>query len=85
MARDAAARALVEYQDAEHNLKTCKDKLEMVRARELLKSQQWKLERTLRRIYGDRDPTQEIAQITLNINLRRDPVEPAEIVAEPSQ
>jgi Helix-turn-helix domain of resolvase len=59
-----AANALHEYQLAEDQLRTASDGVSLTRARELVKSQQWKLERVLRRIYG-----QDAPAIQVNVNL----------------
>ncbi len=59
-----AANALHAYQQAEDELRTAQDGVSLSRARELVRSQQWKLERVLRRIYGQDAPT---VQINLNL------------------
>ena len=59
-----AANALHEYQLAEKELKSAADGVTLSRARELVKSQQWKLERVLRKIYGADSP-----QVNIQINL----------------
>jgi hypothetical protein len=59
-----AANALHEYQVAEDQLKTAPDGVALSRARELVRSQQWKLERVLRKIYG-----QDAPQVNVQINL----------------
>jgi hypothetical protein len=59
-----AAFALHEYELAETGLRTAPDGLELARAREQVKSAQWKLERVLRRIYG-----QDATSINIQVNL----------------
>ena len=59
-----AANALHAYQVAEDELKTATDGVTLSRARELVKSQQWKLERVLRKIYG-----QDAPSVNIQINL----------------
>lgn len=59
-----AANALHEYQIAEDQLRTASDGVTLSRARELVKSQQWKLERVLRKIYG-----QDAPSVNIQINL----------------
>lgn len=46
------ARAIARKEKAEDDLENAKDPLELAKARELLKSAQWDLERVCRRIYG---------------------------------
>lgn len=60
-----AARALADYESAEQELRTATDGVTLGRARELLKSQQWKLERVLRKIYG---PDAQQVNVQININ-----------------
>lgn len=55
------ARAIARKEKAEDALDTAEDPLQLARARELLKSAQWDLERVCRRIYGQ--------DHNLNINL----------------
>lgn len=59
-----AANALAEHDKAEEDLKAATDGVTVSRARELARLQQWKLERVLRRIYGQDSP-----QVQINLNL----------------
>jgi hypothetical protein len=66
-----AARALAEYDQAEEAVKTASDALGLARAREHLRSQQWKLERVLRRIYGQ-EQHNHLGSGTVTINISTD-------------
>lgn len=58
------ARAIARKEKAEDDLSEARDPLELAKARELLKSAQWDLERVCKRIYGiDR------AELNLNVNI----------------
>jgi len=59
-----AAFALHQYEEAEKDMKIAPDGLTLARAREQVKSAQWKLERVLRRIYG-----QDAPQVNIQVNL----------------
>ena len=59
-----AANALAEHDKGEEELKHASDGVTVSRARELARLQQWKLERVLRRIYG-----QDAPQVVVNLNL----------------
>jgi IS30 family transposase len=62
-----SAVALKEYQEAEDALRRADDGVTVARAAHDLRSQQWKLERVLRRIYGE-DKAQ-IAAVQVNITM----------------
>lgn len=66
-----AAKALADYELAEKQMKEAPDPLSLSRARELVRSMQWKLERVCRRIYGQDQPPAGAAQVAIQINLRR--------------
>jgi len=59
-----AARAIAELEQWEQRIVSAPDTLELTRAREGLRAAQWKLERVLRRIYGQDSPP---ASVTINI------------------
>jgi hypothetical protein len=66
----ASSNALSDLDEAEHDLKTAPDMLTVTRARGWADIQRWKLERLLRRYFGqDQAVTAQAVQI--NINLRR--------------
>ena len=64
-----AAKALHELEQADRTLQEAPDALSLGRGREALRSAQWKLERVLKRIYGqDTVPTSSVpVQITINL------------------
>lgn len=64
-------KALTRKDAAEDRLETAETILEISRARELLKSAQWDLERVCRRVYGQ-DAPQSSNAVQINISLRRD-------------
>lgn len=57
------ARAIARKEKAEDDLQTARDPLELAKARELLKSAQWDLERVCKRIYG------QDYNVNLNVSL----------------
>jgi hypothetical protein len=57
------ARAITRKEAAEDALEQAPDPLALAKARELLKSAQWELERVCRRIYGEE---RNIGQVTVN-------------------
>ena len=64
-------KAMKRKEDAEDLLETATNALDLTRARELLRSAQWDLERVCRRIYGQDAPPQGANAVQININLRR--------------
>lgn len=62
----ASAKALANLEDAELRMETAPDALEVTRAREQIKSAQWKLERLLARYFGQQQQAQQ-AQVVINI------------------
>ena len=58
-------------EDADALMKSATNPLDLARAREMLRSAQWDLEKVCRRIYGQ-DVAQSVANVQININLRRD-------------
>jgi hypothetical protein len=56
---------------ADEMLETADNPLDLTRAREMLRSAQWDLERVCRRIYGQ-DVAQVAQAVQVNINLRRE-------------
>ena len=66
-----AVRALQDYDEAEEGLRRASDGLELARARELVRSQQWKLERTWARVYGDRPPPNVSNTVMISIGIDR--------------
>jgi hypothetical protein len=63
------ANALTESEAADEEVKTAQDALALARARERLKSAQWKLERLLSRLFGQKqEVTHNVAPI-LNISV----------------
>ena len=63
------ARAMALRDKAEEDLKNAEDQLAVSKAREVLKSAQWQLERLLRRIYGDDKNVQVNVMPVLNISI----------------
>jgi len=66
-----AARAIRILEEARDEMELAQDALSLARARERVRSAQWELERTCRRIYGQ-DVPQSVAAVQVNINLRRE-------------
>ena len=64
-------KAMKRKEDAEDLLETATNALDLTRARELLRSAQWDLERVCRRIYGQDAPHQGVNAVQININLKR--------------
>lgn len=58
------AQTLVRYDDALNELRDAPDGLELNRAREVIRTAQWHLERVCRRIYG-----QDAPAVQINVNL----------------
>ena len=63
------SRALMQMQSAEKELMGARDMLAVARAREILRSSQWKAERTLRRLYGDAAPKTDSGRISITLNV----------------
>ena len=71
--RDAqVARSLTAYEASKEAVARADDSLCLARATVQLKSAQWELERTYRRIYGQDVPVNSAGQITINIGMRRE-------------
>jgi hypothetical protein len=66
-----AAKAFDHYENAEKQLREAKDGLELARARELVRSAQWQLERVLSRIYGQKQEVAPSSAIQINIGITR--------------
>ena len=67
----ASANALASLDEAENELKTAPDMLTVTRARGWAEIQRWKLERLLRRYFGQDSIPQGANAVQININLRR--------------
>lgn len=67
-----AARALAELDDAEDAMRCADDAVAVSRAREQLKTAQWKLERTCRRLYGTDSKEDVGAKVAITLNLGTD-------------
>ena len=65
-------KALKRKEEADTELDTASNALDIARARERLKSAQWDLERVCRRIYGQDQPASGHAAVQINIGIRRD-------------
>jgi hypothetical protein len=52
-------------------LREAKDGLELARARELVRSAQWQLERVLSRIYGQKQEVAPSSAVQINIGIAR--------------
>ena len=65
-------KALKRKEEADTELDTASNALDIARARERLKSAQWDLERVWRRIYGQDQPAPGHAAVQINIGIRRD-------------
>lgn len=63
-----AAKALAKYEAAKEALESAQDGLSLGRARELVKTCQWEMERTLRRLYGQDVPV-DAGRVHINISL----------------
>ena len=57
-------------EQAEELMSSATNALDLARARELLRSAQWDLERVCRRIYGQDAPANAAQAVQININLR---------------
>lgn len=66
------ARALMNLDDAEESLPTCKDLVELGAARERIKSAQWQLEKLHRRLFGNDQPSNSGQVVQINIEITRD-------------
>lgn len=66
-----AAKAFDHYENAERQLREASDGLELARARELVRSAQWQLERVLSRIYGQKQEVSHVAPVQINIGITR--------------
>jgi len=62
--------AIERKEKAEQDIETAPDALALARARELLRSAQWDLERVCRRIYGQDAPPSDVGRVQIAINLR---------------
>ena len=70
--RDAQmVKAMRRKDEAEELLDKAVDVFEVSKARELLKSAQWELERICKRYYGTESATNQ-SQVTINIGIKRD-------------
>lgn len=65
-------KAFSRKEQADELIETASNPLDLARAREMLRSAQWDLERVCRRIYGQDAPTASAA-VQVNINLRHKP------------
>lgn len=65
-------KAYSRKESAEELMESADNPLDLARARELLKSAQWDLERVCRRIYGQDAPPAGAAAIQINIQMRGD-------------
>jgi len=63
------SRALLQMQMAEREMVEASDMLTVARARELIKSSQWKAERTMRRLYGDSAPKTDSGRVSIVLNV----------------
>ena len=63
------SRAICDMDMAEREMMRAGDMLAVSRARELLRSTQWKAERTLRRLYGDAAPKTDSGRISITLNV----------------
>jgi hypothetical protein len=64
-----AAKALADLEKADESLGTAADAIEVSRAREQLRSAQWRLERVANRIYGPQVAERELPPIAIQINI----------------
>lgn len=64
-----SARALTLVEDAEREMEEAQDAVAVSRARERLRSAQWKLERLHRRLFGADIPVDSTGKINIQINL----------------
>ena len=68
--RDAkVSHALANLETAEEELRTAPDALALSRAREVVRSCQWQLERLMRSVYGQQDHADHTGRVTINIQL----------------
>ena len=67
----ASSNALTDLDQAEQDLKTAPDMLTVTRARGWADIQRWKLERLLRRYFGQDQAAGSAPQVAIQINLRR--------------
>lgn len=71
-------KAITRKDKADELLERADNPLDLTRAREMLRSAQWDLERVCRRIYGQDQPTGVGNAVQININLRRGAGKPAQ-------
>jgi hypothetical protein len=71
------ARALTRKESAEDAMESATDALQLAKARELLKSAQWELERVCRRIYGEDKAQQVLVNPVLIIQMSGEAKQPA--------
>lgn len=69
-------------EEADDLVKSADNPLDLARAREMLRSAQWDLERVCRRIYGQDAPSSVANAVQININLRRGADETAQVEAQ---
>ena len=74
------ARAITRKETAEDGLEEAKDPLQLAKARELLKSAQWELERVCRRIYGEERNTTIAVNPVLIIQIAGEPAHDPNVV-----
>lgn len=63
------ARAITGLENAKDMLQEASDPLELARARELLRSSQWELERLFSRLFGQKQEVNVTGQITIGVAL----------------
>lgn len=63
-------KAFNRKEQADELIETASNPLDLARAREMLRSAQWDLERVCRRIYGQDSPPAGTNAVQININLR---------------
>lgn len=68
----ASSNALADLEEAEQDLKTAPDMLAVTRARGWAEIQRWKLERLLRRYFGQDGHAASVMPIQINIGIRRE-------------
>jgi hypothetical protein len=77
-------KALQRKEKAEDAMETADNPLDLTRAREMLKSAQWDLERVCRRVYGQDAPAAAQA-VQININLRREGATKGDVIEVESE
>lgn len=74
------SKAEKEYDEAEKELDTASDALVVSRARERLRSRQWRLERLNRKEYGNNVEPSGVGAVQININLRSAPQQDGTVI-----